>query len=209
VDRDRANLLARLADSEAYLRASAAAYDSGFEAEANRLAVTLRVLLYDNKNSQSLLSLLGVKDQLLFVDTAREINQLNMMPTLSLVSLRFTYGVGGRYEPRGNPEDWGETMPRQSRGFEDWWKQVVIKRGEDTWVRRQLVLVLAHKEGGAHVDPKLDAWFDDLVNRNGLGLMSFHGEIEEPFEGSPVAASVRQMVSEVQQTLDNYRSLLT
>ena len=39
----------------AFLESSAAAFDAGMDGEAKRLAVALRVLLHDTKNSHSLL----------------------------------------------------------------------------------------------------------------------------------------------------------
>lgn len=58
-----------------FLRASSAAFDSGMEAEAKRLAVQIRLLAYDarggRKNrSVSLLTQLGVRENLPWLDTA-------------------------------------------------------------------------------------------------------------------------------------------
>jgi hypothetical protein len=53
-----------------YLKRSCALFDVGHEDEAQRIAVTLRVLLHDTRNSASLLSQLGMKSTLQFVDTA-------------------------------------------------------------------------------------------------------------------------------------------
>jgi hypothetical protein len=57
----RADFENHLTEQLEFLRLSAAAFDNGFESEAKRLAVTLRVMLYDTRDSQSLLSHLGRK----------------------------------------------------------------------------------------------------------------------------------------------------
>jgi hypothetical protein len=62
-------LKTHLADQLAFLEASAEAFDRGFEIRGKRLAVTLRILLHDHRNSKSLLGQLGMKDQD-FVSTA-------------------------------------------------------------------------------------------------------------------------------------------
>jgi hypothetical protein len=49
-----------------FLRTSIALYDGGKEIEAKRLAVTLRTLLHDTKNSRALLTSLGIKKRLNF-----------------------------------------------------------------------------------------------------------------------------------------------
>jgi hypothetical protein len=56
-----------------FLRGSAESYDAGDFSEAKRLATTLRLLLHDTKKSRSLLTHLGLKNKLRFVDTAGEI----------------------------------------------------------------------------------------------------------------------------------------
>ena len=53
-----------------FFRSSSAAYDAGNTTEALRLAVSLRVLLHDTPQSTSILSQLGVKTDLAFVNTA-------------------------------------------------------------------------------------------------------------------------------------------
>jgi hypothetical protein len=61
IPQSRKELEAHLDEQIKFLEASAAAYDKGFDGEAKRLAVTLKVLLYDTKQSHSLLSQLGLK----------------------------------------------------------------------------------------------------------------------------------------------------
>jgi hypothetical protein len=70
-------LAAHLAEQLQFIEASADAFDKGFEGEAKRLAVTLRVLLHDTKSSRSLLGQLGRKN-IDFLDTAIPFN-----PTIS------------------------------------------------------------------------------------------------------------------------------
>lgn len=55
-----------LSEQIGFLKTSSHLYDLGFENEAKRLAVTLRVLLSDTKNSTSLLTALDLKNKLFF-----------------------------------------------------------------------------------------------------------------------------------------------
>ena len=96
--------------------------------------------------------------------------------------------------------------------FAGWWNSPVMKEEDGhTWSRREFVLELANKEGGAHVDPSLNERYERLVHRNSLGweaLASATGPVE-PFTGSPVATSVRQIVFEVVDTFRREARLLT
>jgi hypothetical protein len=47
---------------------------------------------------------------------------------------------------------------------DEWWEQVVLVMGQKAWItRRKLVLGAANKDGGAHVDPRLDNDYQQLL----------------------------------------------
>jgi hypothetical protein len=66
-------LMEHLYQQIAFLRRSASQYDNGEFSEAKRLATTLRILLHDSHTSKSLLTQLGLKEKLRFVDTAGDV----------------------------------------------------------------------------------------------------------------------------------------
>ncbi|MBB3835664.1 hypothetical protein FHR55_003924 [Xanthomonas arboricola] len=67
--RERSSLDQQLLRQLKYLQSSAKLFDAGDHDEANRLATVMRVLLHDTAKSKSLLGLLGIKDDLKFIDT--------------------------------------------------------------------------------------------------------------------------------------------
>lgn len=69
-----------------FLERSTASFDQGYEDEAKRLAVTLRVLLHETAQSHSLLGQLG-RRQGAFVDTALPAISGNIMGHGGLVSV--------------------------------------------------------------------------------------------------------------------------
>jgi hypothetical protein len=207
-EKDRTVLLRNLAESEGFLDSSAHAFDNGYEAEAKRLAVTLRVLLHDTKQSHSLLSLLKVKEKMQFTDTAEPINPANLLPTPGLVMMKFVVGEESSYvapldmlsPPRINPP----------ADFTPWWNNDVTKdKDGNLWSRKSFVLTLANNEGGAHVDPALNQKYEALVRDNGLGWQATTPDGTQPFLGSPAAAAVRQITYEVLDTLRRYSNLLS
>ncbi|MCM3555068.1 hypothetical protein M3697_08115 [Janibacter melonis] len=208
--RDRPDLLERLSESREFIRLSSASYDGGYEAEAKRLAVALRVLLHDTGTSNSLLGLLDAKATLKFVDTADPINPANLLrshPGLVIMSLGFDgdRATGSYVAPLGDvpPDRIGVV-----KGFDPWWNTPVLRDSDgEVWSRRDLVLSLANQEGGAHVDPKLSDKYERMVKQNGLGWVSVSGEVEEPLGGNVVAVAVRQIAFEVEQTLQDHPHL--
>lgn len=206
--RSRADLLSLLAESQQFLEVSSRAFDDGFDGEAKRLAVTLRVLLHDTNQSHSLLTQLGVKGRLGFVDTAEPINPNNLAPTPGLVLMRLTTthdGPAGKYVA---PLDMERPSSSRVVPFAGWWNNAVMKV-DGTWSRSQLVLALANREGGAHVDPDLNERYESLAKSNGLGWTAVSGGTSRPFTGDPTAEAVRQITYEVLETLRRDARLLT
>lgn len=172
-----------------FLRRSAEAFDSGVEDEALRLAGSLRTLLHDTSASKSLLTQIGEKERLKFLDTASPIIPDNVIPTPGLVRFRGT-GEVVRYEaPLGDvlPGRRGRFKP-----FEPWWNDPVSKDSTGKkFPRSEYVLKTANKRF-AHVDPELDADWARLTSERGLGLVGL---------GSPALAAIRQIAYEVEQTV--------
>lgn len=156
------DLDANLIEQLAFLESSASAFDNGFAGEAKRLAVTVRVLLHDTPKSTSLLTLLGKKEAK-FVDTAAPVNEQNVLSHSSLVQVL----VG----PSGSTP-----LPLLDEGpfnrqinFDPWWNGIVfVDKDKNEFSRKDIVLTLANKEGGAHVDTTLDRKYTDLRKNNSL-----------------------------------------
>lgn len=201
--RSEAELLSHLKEQLAFLRASAASFDSGFEGEAKRLATVIRVLVHDTVRSRALLSQLGLLGVVRFVDTAVPINPRNLLPTEGLVMLRVVAGEASSavYIPPlgdGPPERYGRT-----RTFNAWWTTPVTKLRDGRLLsRRDYVLPVANSEGGAHVDPKITPMFDEFLRRNPFGWeWEMEGGPAHPVAGNAALAAVRQIAYEVEETL--------
>lgn len=136
-------------------------YDDGLEAAANLLAVTIRTLVYDKPGSPSVNGQLGLATTLRFKDTAAPINPRNLLDTPGLVMMTTTFGVGGRYTA---PLDLlSPSRVRPDKPLDPWWTEPVSKIRSATYSRSAYVLTTANKEGGAHVDPKVDELWNDLA----------------------------------------------
>lgn len=138
------------------LRKASKEYDNGDMDEAINIAIRLRVLLHDKGRNTSLLTHLQQRNKLYFLSTLetieeeknRFLKEHNMLiqqfePPAMIVD-------GERKPPFGS---WGikKYLP-----FDVWWNEKVLKINDKEYTREDIVLITTDKEGGAHVDQKVD-----------------------------------------------------
>jgi len=194
-------LLAHLKEQITFMKQSAISYDDGFEGEGKRLAVVIRVLVHDTPQSTSLSTLLGRKRRMLFYDSASKYDPRNLATSNCLTVMKLSANEAEYVAPL---DDLSSARDKnKKRSFDNWWERLIIYKDNknNEFTRRDLVLAVANKEGGAHVDPKLDHAYADLSRFNSLGWKLFvHGE-EKDFNNTPVLPSIRQIAHEVLKTL--------
>jgi hypothetical protein len=182
-----------------FLERSSKAYDEGYLSEAKRMAVTLRVLLHDTSSSKSILFLLNKKN-MLFYDTSIDYDPANLLPTLGLVVLELG-PTGGKYVA---PLDEG-APPRYKNGkvpFDVWWNKIVlVDKNKNKFTRKDIVLSVADKDGGAHVDPQLDKPYAELTRYYSIGWKYISSGEEKHFTTPPELASIRQISHEILKSL--------
>lgn len=197
VKRTRPDLIAELGDQTRLLVHACKSFDGGLQPIGKHIALSLRVLLHQHGQSQALLQQLQLRSKR-FLDTAGKLNPHNLLSDCHLCVMRMGGGQA-RYLPLciqgGSPhgEHW---VP-----FEQWWNTAVVKDNKGRrFNRRDLVLNVANTDGGAHVDPTLDAAYSDLSRNNSLGWMIVDGDVQRPFP-PPTMACLRQIAHEVLRTL--------
>ncbi len=177
---------------------SAHAFDGGFDGEAKRLAAAIRVLVHDTGSSNSLLGQLGQKT-IQFYETSiprdpRTIMTYSGLTAMELIPQEAKYVAVLDELPPDCPPRWVS--------FDEWWNRVIFvdQNGSET-SRKDLILAVANKDGGAHVDPVLNEKYANLSRRNSLAwrFSSPRGDI--PLEG-PEKAAVRQIAHEVLKSLN-------
>ncbi len=189
----------QLKDQIDFLIKSSKAYDEGFTSEAKRLATGIRVLLHDTQNLTSLLTLLK-KNDILFYDTSLDYNQNSLLLTPGLIMLKMGPNGGEYVPPLGNGPP-----TRYQKGkipFTQWWNKIVLVDDKgNKLTRKDLVLTVCDKDGGAHVDPKLDEAYFALSRFNSLGWKYIKNDVEKDFVTRPELASIRQISYEVLKSL--------
>lgn len=77
---------------------------------------------------------------------------------------------------------------------------VVDNRGNKS-TRKDLILTVCDKDGGAHVDAEFDEAYYALSRSNSLGWKYQKNGVEQDFAGKPELACLRQIAYEVLKSL--------
>lgn len=187
-----------LKDTIQALELSIDALDKGYEGEAGRLAAAIRVLVHDTSSSHSLLGQLGQKN-IPFYDTSLPYNPKSIMPYVGLTAMDVTKQLATHVALLDNlpPES-----PLRWVDFDEWWNRVIfIDKNASETSRKDLILALANKDGGAHVAPVLDEKYANLSRRNSLAWRFVNPRGDVPL-GGPEKAAVRQIAHEVLKSLN-------
>jgi SEC-C motif len=195
--RSQDELTVHLNEQLNFLEASARAYDSGYESESKRMAVVLRVLLHDKKNSKSLLGQLGRKGTW-FWDTAAPDSPNNLLPYGGLVAVQMTHNgvtTDGDYHAPLDDVPFAKRVP-----FDTWWHATVFRAEGAVLTRSDVVLTAADQDGGADVDPALEEQYARFQHDNAFGWEHVDGSSSTPLAGA-VGVALRQMTHEVLRTM--------
>lgn len=201
VPRPKDEIKRELVEQLQLLRHSCQAFDSGLEAVAKHISLSLRVLLHNHGQSRALLDQLGLRSGR-YLTSAPPLNPRNLATECNLVVVQAS-SSGARYLPAITMG--GGPFPLQAIPFVSWWNNPILKdnRGR-TFSRRELVLNVADTDGGAHVDPELEEAYLAISRENSLGWFFGNGSITSAVEGRPELACMRQIAHEVLSTVHQF-----
>jgi hypothetical protein len=148
----RARLTEKLREQLRFIQRSCEAFDKGAEEEALRIATSLRVIFHDTSTSVSLIS------------------HLDFGGKKMLSSAR---GLGDWRDYLGHKLDLTSPKPVvmfplfgdkfRALSLRDWWSnEPVFTHNSQRFSRRKIILSAANKDGGAHVDAKLEKYYEIL-----------------------------------------------
>lgn len=182
-------------DQLQFLLQSAESFDRGFDGEAKRIALALRILLHDQgKNTHSLLGQIGLLT-LPFVSTAIPYNPSNILTHGGLITIAMS-GQETKYVAMLD-----DVPIVRNLSFDEWWSEPVFVDNQQIQLsRKELVRSIADQDGGAHVDPALNDAYSRLSRQNSLGWVVTDGKDSHPIP-RPERAAIRQVAHEVLKTL--------
>ena len=174
-------------------------FDSGNWSIAIEIAVKLRVIFHNTDKSKSLLALLKMQ-HVHFLDTSDKFNPRSPISHWGLLIMTLgerTIANNQFFQPKLN-----DSTTMNNVSFENWWNNKKILKGFDnnTFTRKKLILEVANKDGGAHVDEYLNEDYRKLSRENSIGwsFVTEQGE-KTPFN-NPVLPSIRQISYEAIET---------
>ena len=203
--------LVKLREQLAFLERSAEDFDAGHEEEALRLANAMRTLFHDTVSrktgkplSISLVTQLSMRDCTMFAT-----------PRTNLADWR-DFLAGKIDLTSSSPSTFIPRLDVQlvEVPLDTWWESDSVTNADGTSVsRRRLILGAAERDGGAHVDPKLDRFYEELMQGEwGLGItgdLTYDGP--PPFEQGVTHyptnghfALIRQFAFEVLSTAQQF-----
>ncbi|MCP4456966.1 MAG: hypothetical protein GY816_02905 [Cytophagales bacterium] len=184
------------------------------EVEAKRLALIIRILLHDTSSSKSLLNHLDIKDQIKYYNTASPNDgRLHSMTGMSGVrgsnSSQY-FGLVAKFNTGNslvavplfnqNLKKWYDGYQRLC--FTDWWsKNKIMAVGGFEHTREDLVLNVANKDGGAHINKDGTLPEEYHVSKSSDLSLNING-IQTSFERNVVYASIAQIAWEVLNSID-------
>ena len=183
----------------ALLAVACQVFDGGLRPVGKHIALSLRLLLHQRGQSRALLHQLGHLSHPFFA-SGRGLNPRNLLTECALCFMRLRAGAtaGGSFHPILDEGPLGQArwVP-----FEDWWTEPIVKnKNGRRFTRHDLIRHVAESDGGAAVDPLLDAAYMALSRENSLGWTISSGEGSLPL-GGPEMGCLRQIAHEVLETL--------
>ncbi|HEY9168264.1 MAG TPA: SEC-C domain-containing protein [Lutibacter sp.] len=182
-----------------FLKNSCNSFDNGFDGESKRIALTLRVLLHDTKQSHSLLGLMN-KKVIDFISTNAKFEPSSSFSFNGLAMMASTAN-GYKYTAMLDNAEFNYFI-----SFENWWNEIIFIDNENkTITRKELVLTAANQDGGAHIDSSLERTYARISKENSLGVSTEYENKSIPLQNAE-RASLRQIGHEVLKTLEpNYK----
>jgi hypothetical protein len=177
-----------LADQLGFLKSSLQGYKDGNDAEALRIATTIRVLIHETNSSIPLLKQIDPNYlNLTILDTPEIVPR----PGGKILSL-FGVGVSVGTEKGARPVTDLNNSRLQLVPLKQWWNRPILvftdQNGEQvSFNRKGLLLTLANKEGGAHVDTTIPATYEKYVLDTGVPFI-VNGAMTDPVHSAQFAS---------------------
>ncbi len=210
---DNPELLEHLNEQIYFIEKCIEDYDKN-EIEAKRVATHIRTLVHDTSNSVSLLKKLNSKE-IMFIDTNApknafanwKFNKVGMSGGIFNDKTPYI-GIVGK-DLNGNPDgtvsikyfpiykEW--TNYNSKIDFETWWNaEIYDNRNGDVLTRKGLVLNLANKDGGAHIDDLKQEY--KSFKKNNIIQFKVNDSLQG-FDNIPAYPAVMQIAWELLQSI--------
>jgi hypothetical protein len=175
-------------DQIEFIKESIRAFDKGNEKEARRIATAIRVMFHNTNSSFSIYKQL--EKNMVFKSITDIYSPANLMSSWLLLQLSF--GPNGlKYLP--NLDESSHTRIFFMI-FDDWWNQIIFDDKNNYFTRRDVILFVANKDGGAHLDPEISESYAKISKYNSIGWEDENGN--SPLN-NPLYSAIRVIAQEL------------
>ncbi len=197
----QSELYKRLQEQLQFIKTSSELYDNGNHLESKRIATAVRVICHNTKNSTSLLNHLDLEKNMQFMNTGFPYDSRNLLTFNKLVSI--SIGKKAEFVPLLN------NFNHEFISFQRWWdEEIIIVDNKKNWfTRKDLILSVVNKDGGAHVDATLDQPYYQLSRKNSIGWVYSNNKENLPLENI-VLTSIRQIAFEVIKSFEELEKII-
>lgn len=169
--------MTRLKEQMQFLRTSLCGFYAGDFAESVRIATVIRVLVHESGMSKPLLK--QAKPNGLELPILEHVDEKDGPEAL------FSFAVSVRMGPTVAPAVDLESSHHTLSSVGSWWNRTVFTfqsrlATQLIYRRKQVVLILANKEGGAHVDQNEDPNYERLLTDLPLSFADFGIPVDTP-----------------------------
>lgn len=200
IRRTDTELFAKFREQVELLELANSNYDSGIEIAALNIATTIRVMVHQTSGSTSALTHIS-KNHIEFLDTCTDDSD-PFSVFLGLLQKSFigvNDGIGGvvLYEPLFKSQF---PLSKSWSSFDSWWNKIIFRNPDNTTLtRKELVLTVANKDGGAHIDKSITANFDKFRHSysGGFTIKGINSGIVRDFDNVPINPALRQVSFEL------------
>lgn len=180
--------------------------EDGKDIIALPISTAIRVLVHDTSQSISLLSHLGRRNIKFLSSNVKNAREHVHLGLVRRINVGVVDGVGGeaKYWPLCDERYFPKQNNRTMLDQKVWWEEEVIFQSNDSSLtRKDLVLTMANKDGGAHFDKKIQKKYDDFRHRwsGGSTLVGTKSGTVRGYDNVPVRPAVRQIGYEILRSL--------
>jgi len=192
----------RLSDYVKLFKALSKCYDEGDEIVALSLATAIRVLVHDTDKSTSLLTHLDLKRGWFLSSNLKDTRERVHLGLVRRINVGVHDGKGGEAKYWPTCDERYFSSPTQhflQLEFDNWWTEVVFKNDQHELTRKDLVLTVTNKDGGAHFDGKVEEKYDQFRQywSGGSCLVGIHSGAKRGYDNIPIYPAIRQIAFEI------------
>ena len=148
------------------------------------VAVPIRALVYTKDDSPSLLTQIGVQNEINYFASGQKHTDRTIPPFMAFGGFTVTLTGEGALAKVSSGDDSLMTITGRFESFDDWWNDIILVNSNgDTWTRKEIVLTFANNKVAHTSKPNIkNTWLHSNPTMNwefsdGAGLKAIDGSL--------------------------------